>query len=188
MASQPVPPLCERPARHAVPLADLLAWREAAQQQAEAIGGSWLEDDPDGPTAEDLQASGLGEVMQPVGGVALPPTPLARGTLYTHGPLRTTYPMNPPTSTFSAMLQTELDWLLDDALAALARPASAKPDWRPTSWRQVERDLRPGGLLADAAGQYMVQLREPLETLGELWWSYRWAQLPAILGAAEAAT
>lgn len=57
-ASQPLLPLCERPAQHAVQLADLLAWRDAAQQQAAAIGDSWLADDPDGPTAEDLQASG----------------------------------------------------------------------------------------------------------------------------------
>lgn len=54
-ASQPVLPLCERPAQHAVPLADLLAWRDAAQQQAEAVGDSWVASDPDGPTAEDLQ-------------------------------------------------------------------------------------------------------------------------------------
>ncbi|PRW58532.1 hemK methyltransferase family member 1 [Chlorella sorokiniana] len=114
--TQPVLPLCERPAQHAVPLTDLLAWRDAAQQQAEAVGDSWLASDPDGPTTEDLQ--------------------------------------------------TELSWLLDDALAALARPGA---DWRPATWQQVERDLRRGGPLADAACQYMVQLREPLEALEALW-------------------
>lgn len=64
-------------------------------------------------------------------------------------------------------VQTELSWLLDDALAALARPGA---DWRPATWQQVERDLRRGGPLAEAACQYMVQLREPLEALGETCW------------------
>lgn len=61
-------------------------------------------------------------------------------------------------------LQTELGWLLDDALAAMARPGG---DWRPTSWRQLERDLRLRPPLADAACHYLVQLREPLESLCE---------------------
>lgn len=63
-------------------------------------------------------------------------------------------------------MQTELGWLLDDALAAMARPGG---DWRPTSWRQLERDLRLRPPLAEAACQYLVQLREPLEALGEPW-------------------
>lgn len=92
------------------------------------------------------------------------------------------HPIHP--SLFPASLQTELGWLLDDALAALARPAGGKPDWRLTSWQQVERDLRPGGPLADAAGQCMVQLREPLETLGE---SYNgWGLLASGAGGAVA--
>lgn len=65
-ASQPVLPLCERPAQHAVPLSDLLAWRDAAQQQAEAVGDSWLASDPDGPTAEDLQVRAA-PAWEPVG-------------------------------------------------------------------------------------------------------------------------
>ncbi|KAL4420380.1 hypothetical protein ABPG77_002320 [Micractinium sp. CCAP 211/92] len=110
---QPAIPLCERPAEHTAPLADLLAWREAAEQQVAAVGTSWERED-DGPSVEDLQ--------------------------------------------------TELGWLLDDALAAMARPGG---DWRPTSWRQLERDLRLRPPLADAACQYLVQLREPLELLCE---------------------
>lgn len=78
-------------------------------------------------------------------------------------------PTPTPTCLRSRLFQTELSWLLDDALAALARPGH---DWKPASWQQVERDLRRGGPLADAACQYMVQLREPLEALGESqgWW------------------
>ena len=53
-ASQPQLPLCEREASHAVPLPDLLAWREAAQRQVEAVGDSWAQAE-DGPSAEDLQ-------------------------------------------------------------------------------------------------------------------------------------
>ncbi len=51
-------PLCEREARHAVPLSDLLAWKAAAQRQVEAVGNSWSLQD-EGPSAEDLQASWL---------------------------------------------------------------------------------------------------------------------------------
>lgn len=53
---QPAVPLCERPAQHEVPLADLLAWREASQRAVEAVGDSWAQQEADGPTAEDLQA------------------------------------------------------------------------------------------------------------------------------------
>ncbi|KAL4430761.1 hypothetical protein ABPG75_006017 [Micractinium tetrahymenae] len=114
-APQPATPLCERPAEHTAPLADLLAWREAAEQQVAAVGISWEQED-DGPSVEDLQ--------------------------------------------------TELSWLLDDALAAMARPGG---NWRPTSWRQLERDLRLRAPLREAACQYLVQLREPLEALEALW-------------------
>ncbi len=51
---QPAIPLCERPAEHTAPLADLLAWREAAEQQVAAVGTSWERED-DGPSMEDLQ-------------------------------------------------------------------------------------------------------------------------------------
>lgn len=62
------------------------------------------------------------------------------------------------------MLQTELNWLLDDSLAAWARPGG---DWRSISWQQLERDLRRRQELRDGACQYLVQLREPLHSLGE---------------------
>ena len=51
---QPELPLCERPAQHAVPLGDLLAWREAAEGQVQAVGNAWVQQD-DGPSVEDLQ-------------------------------------------------------------------------------------------------------------------------------------
>lgn len=64
------------------------------------------------------------------------------------------------------ILQTELGWLLDDAVAAVAPQPGA--DWRPATWQQVERDLRTKGPLAGAGSQQVVvQLRETLEALGE---------------------
>lgn len=59
-AAQPELPLCERQAQHATPLVDLLAWREAAAAQVAAVGDSWAREQPDGPTAEDLQVCGGG--------------------------------------------------------------------------------------------------------------------------------
>jgi hypothetical protein len=59
--------------------------------------------------------------------------------------------------------QTELGWLLDDSLAAWSHNGG---DWRGVSWQQLERDLRQQ-TFKDAAGQYRVQLREPLEWLSE---------------------
>lgn len=56
-AVQPELPLCERTAQHAAPLAELLAWRDAAAAQVVAVGDSWAREQPDGPTAEDLQVS-----------------------------------------------------------------------------------------------------------------------------------
>jgi hypothetical protein len=112
LEAQPQLPLCEREARHAVPLSDLLAWREVAERRIAGVGDSWARLD-EGPSAEDLE--------------------------------------------------TELGWLLDDSLAAWARPGQ---DWRPISWRQLERDLRQRAELLEAACQYLVQLREPLDGLG----------------------
>ena len=56
-ASQPQLPLCEREAAHEAALSELLAWRDAARRQVEAVGDSWAQQD-EGPSAEDLQASG----------------------------------------------------------------------------------------------------------------------------------
>ena len=88
-------------------------------------------------------------------------------------------------------LQTELRWLLDDAVAALSAPAAAAAagaasppgaavDWRSTTWQQLEKEVGGGGsveaLLGGGGGgaassssgqQYLVQLREPLGTLGK---------------------
>lgn len=109
---QPQLPLCEREPRHAVPLAALLAWHEAARRRIAGVGDSWAALD-EGPSSEDLD--------------------------------------------------TELGWLVDDSLAAWA-PLGG--EWRPVSWRQLERDLRQLEELRDSVCQYRVQLREPLEGLG----------------------
>lgn len=89
---------------------------------------------------------------------APPPSATHSRSIHPAGP-------HPPSPTAH---QTELSWLLDDALAGIAQqPGGA---WRPATWQQVERDLRARGPLADAAAreQCSVQLREPLEALGEL--------------------
>lgn len=70
-APRPAIPLCERPAEHTAPLADLLAWREAAEQQVAAVGTSWEQQD-DGPSMEDLQV-GAGLAGAQRGALRLPP-------------------------------------------------------------------------------------------------------------------
>eukprot|EP00887_Chlorella_sp_A99_P005641 scaffold1.g5641.t1 len=64
-------------------------------------------------------------------------------------------------------VETELSWLLDDALASLARRGE---QWQQASWRSLERDLQhSGGRGLGSLEEYVVQLREPLEVLDELW-------------------
>lgn len=162
-APQPATPLCERPAEHTAPLPDLLAWREAAEQQVAAVGTSWERED-DGPSVEDLQVGGPGParclgLRQRYGACSWPSFSLAAFLWQTSQSAAPHWVPTPCRCT-----QTELGWLLDDALTAMARPGSG---WRPTSWRQLERDLRQRSALREAACQYLVQLREPLEALGE---------------------
>ncbi len=61
-------------------------------------------------------------------------------------------------------MQTELNWLLDDAIAGMLTGAGAA---RQTSWRSIERGLRANGLDQQQL-QQVVQLRAPLHVLGAL--------------------
>jgi release factor glutamine methyltransferase len=99
----------------------------------------------------------------------------------------------------AADLATELEWLLEDAVAAergaagdsdgdgesAAAENTSAPPWRPTDWRALERDSRRGGA-ASAAGRRLA-LRAPLAALDALW-SRRLAErapLQYLLGAAH---
>jgi hypothetical protein len=86
----------------------------------------------------------------------VPPHPFAAGHILPHS-----HVCPPP----GPLPQTELSWLLDNALAATARPGG---EWASTSWQQLERELRCGEAPPGqgAAGQ-LVQLREPLAWLGK---------------------
>lgn len=162
---QPAVPLCERSGQHAVPLSDLLAWWEAAKQRVAAVGDSWVQQEPDGPTAADLEV-GWGLLVC----IRRSREPAGKAGLMSHAcscmpavlqacNRRPRRRLLPP--------QTELGWLMDDCVAGMAR---AGKDWGSASWQQVERDVRTQGPLSQAACQYMVQLREPLDALGEQAW------------------
>mgnify|MGYP001039026982 CR=1 FL=1 len=60
-------------------------------------------------------------------------------------------------------MQTELSWLLDDAVAGMVTAAG---DSRQVNWRWIERGLRSNEL-AEQQLQQEVQLRAPLQALGE---------------------
>lgn len=66
-------------------------------------------------------------------------------------------------------LQTELGWLLDDAVAAVA---PAGQPWQPTTWRQLERGLRLSAaeaVSAESGAGAQLRLREPLGELAVMW-------------------
>lgn len=58
-------------------------------------------------------------------------------------------------------LDTELSWLLDDAVVGVRSPGD--DEWQQQSWRDVERSLR---LRGEPGKETEVSLREPLEELG----------------------
>lgn len=65
----------------------------------------------------------------------------------------------------SSDLQRELDWVLDDAVAAVQH--SADSIWRDTCWRALESEHRRSA--AAAVRQWRVSLRASLSDLQELW-------------------
>lgn len=60
-------------------------------------------------------------------------------------------------------LQTELSWLLDDAVAGIQ---ASSGQVRGTTWRMLELELRRPHQ-APGVQQQVLQLRAPLEALGE---------------------
>jgi hypothetical protein len=65
-------------------------------------------------------------------------------------------------------LETELSWLLDDAVAAVVDETGAPP--QAVTWRRLERELHSGTLML--SGTCTIQLRESLEGLGK-WFATR---------------
>ena len=71
-----------------------------------------------------------------------------------------------------ADLQTELSWLLDDAVAGVSSGSGGSGGdggWQNATWRALERDAASGPDSGGGDGRRLVRLREPLPALEALW-------------------
>jgi hypothetical protein len=173
-------PLCRRPAAHEEGLADVLGWRKAVLERIAALGDAFAAAD-DGPAADELKVS---HATDGPPRTHAPCCALSTGTLRDHPhPIAVHLSRRPlshhplaPTPTPAALhAQREVEWALDDAVAAVRPGPSAA--WEACSWHSLQLDVQAaqrrgqwaGSAPGDEGEGWAVWMRAPVRDLQGMW-------------------